>query len=148
MNTIQFQLSSFARDDDQDYLVVQIIIDGVPFVDFEVYSTDLAAVSQSIERPGPTFIITCWCGMPACVGLRYGINIYHEGTTVRWRVHAPLPERTLYFDRDQYISAYQTCLQKGKRLIANRRYTTTKPYSITPDRNSAYFPAHANALVK
>ena len=58
MNTIDFQLAAYGADDMQDYLVVEIRIDDDLLTDFNVYATDLRAVQESCERPGPHFILT------------------------------------------------------------------------------------------
>ena len=122
---------------DRAYRAVRI--DGDLLTDFNVYATDLRAVQQSCERPGSHFILTCWCGQPECVGLRSGINVWHDRDIIRWRITQPLPDRTVIFKRVDYEAAYRQCLKKGKRLIETRRYITTKPFSITPDANEAFF---------
>ena len=43
------------------------------------------------------------------------------------------------FKRVDYESAYRQCLKEGKRQIAARRYTTARPFIITPDANEALF---------
>jgi hypothetical protein len=139
MNTIHFQLAAYEGSDATEYLVVEIRIDGELLADFRWYATDLQAVQQSCERPGPAFIVTCWCGYPGCAGLHYGLNVYHEGTTIRWRIPEPLPARTVIFQRTAYEAAYRDCLKQGKRLIAARRYTPAKPFTITPDSNERFF---------
>jgi hypothetical protein len=141
MNQLTLRLKQYAQDEPEDYLVVEISVDGEPLTDFNDFATDLSALRESSERPGEYFILTGWCGDAGCAGLRRAIRVQHSANTILWQIVEPTPKRQLVFERTAYLTALQTCIKQGKRTLEYRRTTGTRPVIVVPSRNKTFFPS-------
>ncbi len=139
MNQLTLRLKAHGQDDDIDYLIVEIEIDGNVLTNFDVYATDLHELIRSSERAGEYFILTCWCGYPGCAGIRRGIQVRHEHGNIFWHLAEPGPKKRFVFSQSAYRQAIQECIKQGKRSITYRRKANKKPFTITPPLNEQFF---------
>ena len=139
MNQLTLRLKPHRQDEQTEYLVVEISVDGNILTDFDDFATDLPELIRSSERDGNYFILTCWCGDAGCAGLRHGISVHHGRGNIFWQLVEPEPKRRFVFTRTAYEQAIRECIKQGKRSIAYRRTTIEKPFEITPSQNEALF---------
>jgi hypothetical protein len=78
MNQLTLRLKPHGQDEQTDYLVVEVSVDGNVLTDFDDYPTDLPELIRSSERSGDYFIVTCWREHAACAGIRHGMHVRHE----------------------------------------------------------------------
>ncbi len=117
MNKIELRLKAHSHNDGITYLILEIKVDGKLLTDFECYATDLDALTRSIESDGEFFIITCWCGIPECAGIKQGLKICHENNFTYWQVHQPEPKRAFVFEHTAYEQAIREVIKQGTHLI-------------------------------
>lgn len=100
-----FDILALARDG-ITHLVPRVLIDGLPLVDASVYALDVGLLLQSQVRSGTLFILTCWCGVPECVGIDTGVTVRTDADTVTWDIVSPPTARGRYrFERNAYDAA-------------------------------------------
>ncbi len=100
-----FDIAVLVRDG-TTYLVPRVLIDGLPLVDASVYALDVGLLLQSQVRSGTFFILTCWCGVPECVGIDTGVTVRADAAAVTWDIVSPHPARGTYrFERSAYDAA-------------------------------------------
>jgi hypothetical protein len=139
MNQLTLRLKPHGQDEQEEYLVVEVVVDGTALTDFDYYATDLPELIRSSERAGDYFILTCWCGQAECAGIRQGIHIRQEHGNIFWQVVEPAPKRRFVFEQTAYKQAIRDCIKQGRRSIAYRRTANSKPFEITPNQNAALF---------
>ncbi len=139
MNKLELKLKAHSHSDGIDYLVLEIKVEGQLLVDFEYYTSDLAALMQSIESNGEFFIITCWCGIPECAGINLGVKVRHEDKVTYWQVQQPEPQRSFVFKRAAYEQAIQEVVKQGNRLINYLASSGNRQIEITPELNKRFF---------
>ena len=83
-----FDIAVLVRDGTTS-LVPRVLIDGLPLVDASVYALDVGLLLQSQVRSGSFFILTCWCGVPECVGIDTGVTVRADAAAVTWESSAP-----------------------------------------------------------
>ena len=103
------------HETDQRYLLLELAVDGVPLADFSLLATDRAELARAAGEGGEFFILTCWCGVPECVGIERPVQVEHlaSGQT-HWRLRDPAPAREWLFDSAQYRQA----IEEGLELYA------------------------------
>ena len=103
------------HETDQRWLLLELAVDGEPLADFSLLATDRAELARAAGEAGGFFILTCWCGVPECVGIERPVQVEHlaSGQT-RWRVRDPAPAREWLFDSSQYRQA----IAEGLELYA------------------------------
>lgn len=100
-----FDIAVLVRDGTTS-LVPRVLIDGLPLVDASVYALDVGLLLQSQVRSGTFFILTCWCGVPECVGIDTGVTVRADAAAVTWDIVSPHPARGTYrFERSAYDAA-------------------------------------------
>jgi len=149
MNKIEFILSKYkgtGDDDGKNYLVVEIKIDDNLLTDFQYYATDLDALTQSAHKSGYYFILTCWCGIPECVGIYNPIEVKHREDKIIWKITDPKPlnKKGFEFDKKGYAAAIEKVIAQGNELIEQLAIErldaeTKRDMDITPDSNKGHF---------
>jgi hypothetical protein len=139
MNQVTLRLKPHGQDEQTDYLVIKVSVDGNVLTDFDDYATDLPELIRSSERSSDYFIVTCWCGHAACAGIRHGMHVRHEHGNIFWQIVEPALKRRFVFEQSTYTQAIRDCIKQGKRSIAYRRTANSKPFTITPAKNEAPF---------
>lgn len=139
MNQLTLRLKPHGQDEQTDYLVVEVWVDGNVLANFDSYATDLPELIRSSERAGDYFIVTCWCGQAECAGIRQAIQVRYDHGNIFWQVVEPAPKRRFVFEQSAYTQAIRDCIKQGKRSIAYRRTTDSKPFEITPTQNETLF---------
>ena len=139
MNRLELKLKAHSHSDGIDYLVLEIKVDGQLLADFECYASDLAALMRSIESNGEFFILTCWCGIPECVGIKRGVKVRHENKVTYWQVQQPEPQRSFVFERAAYEQTIREVVKQGNRLIVYLASSGSHRIEITPDLNKRFF---------
>ena len=108
------------------FLTHKLRIDGKLFN--RKHPLDLNALADSCKFTGEFDILTCGCGIAGCAGIFEGIHVVHGEDAIIWRVPKPLclpskkpPRKVTYteylFDRNQYVEALRTGVERGKRLL-------------------------------
>jgi hypothetical protein len=139
MNQLTLSLKTHGQDEDMDYLVVEVSIDGNVVTNFDTYATDLPELIRSSDSADDYFILTCWCGYAECAGIRQGVDVRHTQSTIIWQITDPTPKQRFVFDRNAYLQATRECIKQGKRSIAYRRTVNKKPFTIVPAQNESLF---------
>ncbi|MCW3059119.1 MAG: hypothetical protein JWQ02_940 [Capsulimonas sp.] len=139
MNTLTLQLKiDPSPGEDNVHIVVEI--DGEPLAAFSYYAIDLEELFRSERDSGAFFIITCWCGQPACAGVGRGVAVEHRDGMVYWRVPEPGPDREYVFRETDYAQALRGLRREIKRFVAQRRYSGEGPYGVVAQyANEQYF---------
>lgn len=125
---LTFDLLSVERDG-TTFLVPRILINGAPWVDAMTYALDVGELRQSQVRPGSFFILTCWCGVPECVGMDAGISVHTDAQWVTWQVSSPRTVQGVWrFARPAYDEAIaDLCAQIAQRAEAFTPHTEFVP---------------------
>jgi hypothetical protein len=139
MNQLELKLKAHSHSDGIDYLVLEIKVDGQLLVDFENYAADLAALIRSVESNGEFFIITCWCGISECAGIKLGVKVRHENRVTYWQVQQPEPKRIFVFEHAAYEQAIRAVVKQGNRLLDFLASSGKRQLEITPDLNKRFF---------
>jgi hypothetical protein len=82
---------------------------------------DLSALEQSIRQSGEFFIVTCLCGIPACAGIKQGIEVRHGETSTHWIVRGLGETQTFYFDRQEYEAAIRRGIRHLQQMMERHR---------------------------
>lgn len=137
-----FDIAVLARDG-TTYLVPRVLIDGVPLVDAALYALDVGALLQSQVRSGVFFILTCWCGIPECVGIDTGIHVHTDAQEVTWHIVSPHAARGTYrFERSAYDAAIaDLCAHITQRAEAFAPHTEFVPENCLRHVAPALCPA-------
>lgn len=106
MNEILLKPKIVLDNQNIQYLVTSIFIDDVELADFEIYCTDLECLHDSFTHNGEHNILTCWCGVPDCVGLRRGISVTHLDNAVVWNMLEP-NEHKYIFSKPDYLNLFK-----------------------------------------
>jgi len=139
MNVLECRLKAYNPDNNCNYMVVELLVDGQLIADFGYYATDFKELFNSISESGSYFILKCWCGQPECVGIHKGIEVKHEKNKVYWNITMPEPSRRYAFNQEQYTKAIESCITQGKKTLKKKQQYDTNPTEITPDRNKPFF---------
>jgi hypothetical protein len=149
MNTLTLNLKYRSQDDDAEYWVIEICIDGEILADFDFYTTDLGELICSTQAGGEFFIITCTCGVAGCAGIYKGIKVQHAAGNILWNVVQPLAQpRQFIFERNAYEQAIRDCIRQGQQLIAQRKTLPQKPLEIIPVQNESLFFRENNLPIR
>ncbi|BDI31790.1 hypothetical protein CCAX7_38410 [Capsulimonas corticalis] len=130
------------RRDEIDYVLCCLDIDGQPLEECRRYllAIDLEELFRSERESGVFSIITCWCGVPECAGIRNGVGVRHDAGWVYWRLSSPAPERHYAFRQADYSQALADARRAIKRFVAQRRYSGEGPYELAAQyANEGYF---------
>jgi hypothetical protein len=122
-----------------DYVIVGLTVDHTSLADFSYYAIDLAELIRSLNQSGEFFILTCWCGVPECVGIGQGVLVRQEENQIHWQISAPFPHNEYVFSRDAVQNALAVLKKDIKRFVAERIYSDKTPYHVVPRDNEAYF---------
>jgi hypothetical protein len=139
VNHLTLRLKTHGQEEQTDYLVVEVSIDGNVLTNFDTYATNLPELIRSSTRAGTYFILTCWCGNAECAGIRQGIQVRHDHGNVFWQIVEPAPKQRFVFALTGYQQAIQDCIKQGKRSITYRLTVNEKPFEITPSQNESLF---------
>ncbi len=118
-----------------NYLIFEIFVDGQMLVDFTYYAVDLEEITKSISHDGQFYIITCHCGVPGCAGIGKGIEVLHAQGLVLWTIREPIPLRTLTWEQKMYHDAIFTAIQQSKQLMAQAMHTSNQKIEVVPMQN-------------
>ena len=132
MNTLSFDIDTAADSDAKQLLVPRLWVDGALLADFSRYAVDLNALAKSKTQAGEFFLLTCWCGVPDCVGIHSGIRVSHAGGTVRWQGLRPFAAADLAFEAADYARCIEELLaaipQRAAELEAGGATPDIVPY--------------------
>lgn len=127
MNKLELQSKIYRFDhDDNLYFVSIILVDGEPIADFSYYATSLTELKNSLKHNGNYFILTCWCGVPDCAGIDWGIQVIHHQNTVKWTITQPKPHRIFTFSANDYKTVITKGIEQIKQDLANLWFTETR----------------------
>lgn len=122
-------------------LMAEVWVDGEPLANFAVYVTCLSELERSVWEEGRFDILTCTCGIPACVGIVDGIRVSRKDGVVRWIICQPGPRRELRFD----AAAYQRVVQEG---IGRARRNVADLWESSPDDPVPIVPSIDEPLLR
>jgi len=138
----QFELRLNAKHVDNDpfgYLVVEANIDERPLTDFGKCAVDLSHFERSMKSNGEFFIITCWCGDPACANIRQGVMVSHIDNKVIWKTNLHGQAFYFEFDKASYIDARNRLQKQVKELLSCLNNSANDgDLTIVPSRNRPF----------
>lgn len=118
MNRFELRLSArHVENDPLGYLVVEANVDERPLTDFDKHAVDLHQFNRSLEKDGEYFIITCWCGDPACANITSGVTVFHKGDSVVWQTDLGGEPARYEFERSAYVDAPKKLQAQAKELL-------------------------------
>ena len=119
----QLKLHSFIDDDGADkFIVTEVLVDNSPITDFKKagLTTNMVVLEKSINQNGDFFIVTCWCGIAECAGIRYGIKVSHSTSNIHWVVRGFGDPQTYYFDQTQYKKAIKNGIRQLQYMMKDK----------------------------
>lgn len=135
MNQLEVKSRIDSPPDDVELIVTEMLVDGRPLTDFRgrSLSVDLFALERSIRQSGEFFIVTCLCGVPACAGIKQGIQVRHSETNTHWIVRGLGETQTFYFDGQEYEVAIRRGIRHLQQMMEHHRL------GIAPKMNERIF---------
>lgn len=136
MNDLRIRNQIQQRED--QYLVSEVLVDGIPVGDFSTIATDLAALHASIASSGVYSILTCWCGEPGCAGIHHGIDVLHRDGLIHWHIREPRPRRHFQFDASAYRAAVEQALSEAGEIMRLDPPPPEGLLQVVPESNGAF----------
>jgi hypothetical protein len=115
---LRWQVRSGVPPDASCYWVPELWVDGQPLADFQHLCVDLPALHRSLQAPGDYFLLTCWCGEPACAGLHRPVAVRHTPGGITWRMSEPQVRQTLCFDPQACAEVWAQGVREGMEGLA------------------------------
>lgn len=143
MNTLalRWQLLEPGAAGEPLQLVPGLWVDGEPLADPGSFAIDLAAWQRSLRAPGDYFLVTCWCGVAGCAGVRTPVVVRHGPEGIRWRVAEPVAWGELCFEPAACAEALAQGVCEGLAWLSQA--SVQEPLALVPAGNLRFLRRQA-----